>query len=133
MRKILFILICLPFIGYGQYKFSCEGVDSENWDPDTKKWNSLGNFDKNAASLFVVNEDETMIYHTTDKMKSVYYITENKNIDKENAVSYNTVSDAGNDYIFIFDYDFKEIKIINIFEDDPHDWYFIRWYVKSIF
>ena len=64
MRNLLFILLIIPFFGFGQLSFSCEGIDHETWDHDTRTWNHMGDFDKDAASLFVINDDQTMIYHT---------------------------------------------------------------------
>ena len=77
-----------------------------------------------------MNKDETMFVHTTPTMKSTYYVKD-KLSSEDNQFTYNVVSDAGNEYYYIFDVKNEEIKAIT--EDENGNSILIRWYVKSIF
>ena len=123
------MLLLIPFIGFGQVNFSCNFKEFCAWDKVSEDWKQDCNHFENNC-LFVMNEDETMFVHTTEKMKSTYYIKE-KLSSEDNQFTYNVVSDVGNKYFYIFDMKNKEVKAIS--EDENGNSVLIRWYVKSIF
>jgi hypothetical protein len=72
-----------------------------DWDSSTKEWKDCTT-DNDYNSLIVINDQQTMITHTTSDNKSVYYI-ESKSIiindEKERVWIYNVVSDTGTKYL----------------------------------
>jgi hypothetical protein len=77
-----------------------------------------------------MNEAETVFTHTTETIKSSYFVKSSE-YDKENDVyTYNVTSDVGNDYYYIFDLKNKEVRILITKEDTIE---LLRFYVKTIF
>ena len=59
-----------------------------------------------------MNKAETMFTHTTETMKSAYYV-ESKEYDEKNEVyTYFVTSDVGNKYDYIFDSKNKEVRVV---------------------
>ena len=82
------------------------------------------------ASLFVMNEEETMFTHTTPSMKTTYYVQESE-YDEENEVwTYDVISDVGNKYFFIFDPYANEIRVLADADDYET---MTRFLIKAIF
>tara|TARA_B100001059_G_scaffold232907_1_gene271696 strand:+ start:186 stop:575 length:390 start_codon:yes stop_codon:yes gene_type:complete len=129
MKKILLIILLIPFIGFSQTNFSCNFKEFCEWDEVSEKWKQDCNYFENHC-LFEMNKGETMFIHTTEKIKSTYYIKE-KLSAKDDQFAYNVVSDVGNEYFYLFDIKNKEVKAI--IEDENGNSVLIRWYVKSIF
>ena len=129
MKKILLILLFVPFIGHAQTSFSCNYKEFCDWDELNEVWERDCDYFENHC-LFEMNDAETMFIHTTEKMKSTYYVKE-KLSGKDNQFTYNVVSDVGNEYFYIFDIKNKEVKAIT--EDENGNSVLIRWYVKAIF
>jgi len=77
-----------------------------------------------------MNEAETVFTHTTETIKSSYFVKSSE-YDKENDVyTYFVTSDVGNDYYYIFDIKNKEVRILITKEDTIE---LLRFYVKAIF
>jgi hypothetical protein len=77
-----------------------------------------------------MNEAETVFTHTTETMKSSYFV-KSREYDKENDVyTYYVTSDVGNDYYYIFDLKNKEVRVLIKKEDKIE---LLRFYVKAIF
>ena len=121
--------LAMAFTAKAQVSFSC-------WHRERCSWNEdLGNFETECtgydeSSLFVMNESETMFTHTTESIKSTYYVNK-KEYDEENDVyTYEVTSDVGNKYYYIFDPKNKEIRVLA----DADDYNTLtRFYVKAIF
>jgi hypothetical protein len=134
MKRLLLLLFVVPIICFSQTSISCEYKEQCQWNQYEGNWYDCGNsYEDN--SLFVMNKDETMFTHTTSEIKSTYYVKKARYTqeDQENGFfAYDVVSDAGNEYYFIFDLENKEVKGVST-SGEQDDWYLIRWYVKSIF
>ena len=126
---IIAVLMATTFTVKAQVSFSCYHREYCSWIDALEDFESdCSGYDE--ASLFVMNEDETMFTHTTETMKSTYYVKD-KDYDENNDVwTYNVVSDAGNKYYYIFDPKNKEIRVLS--EADDYNT-LIRFYVKAIF
>ena len=134
MKKILLLLLFItPIICFSQTSFSCDLKEFCDWNEYKDTWEDDCNpFEYNC--LFVMNKDETMFVHTTETMKSTYYVKKSRSTQEEEdegLFTYDVVSDAGNKYYFIFDMANKEVKTIT--EDENGSSILIRYYVKSIF
>ena len=131
IKHLLLVLVfaAMTFTAKAQVSFSCYHREYCEWDDKMKTFSSeCTGYDE--PSLFVINEQETMFTHTTENIKSTYYVKE-KNYDENNEVwSYDVVGDAGNKYYYIFDPKNKEIRVLS--ERDDYTT-MIRFLVKAIF
>ncbi len=122
-------LMAMSFTVKAQISFSC-------WHREYCSWiEALEDYDTECqgydeASLFVMNDDETMFTHTTESIKSTYYVKEKKYDEKNDVYTYDVTSDVGNKYYYIFDPKNKEIRVLS--ESDDYNT-LIRFYVKAIF
>lgn len=83
------------FSSYGQSYFSCDYRQNCDWNSVTEEYDKCGD-SYEEASLFKINKDGTVITHTTDNIKSTYYIN-SKEYDKVNDIwIYDVTSDIGN-------------------------------------
>lgn len=120
------LLLCAN--AFSQTSFSCYYREYCPWNDETEEYEECSGFEE--ASLFVVNEEETMFVHTTETIKSSYYI-DKKEYDEENEVFvYNVTSDVGNKYIYIFDIPNKQIRVVIIKNESAQ---MARFYVKAMF
>lgn len=129
--NVLFVfLLCLfSKFTFSQSSFSCNYREYCNWNALTEEFENCEGYEE--ASLFVMNETETMFTHTIESMKSSYYVSE-KEYDSENDVhTYDVTSDVGNNYYYIFDIKNKEIRAV--FTNDDGNIMLIRFYVKAMF
>jgi hypothetical protein len=124
----LFLIFQTSALVYSQVSFSCTYREYCDWNNYTKKFENCEGYEE--SSLFVMNEAETVFTHTTETIKSSYFVKSSE-YDKENDVyTYNVTSDVGNDYYYIFDLKNKEVRILITKEDTIE---LLRFYVKTIF
>ena len=131
-KSLLFLLIFMAlaaFAANAQTSYSCTYREYCNWNE------KLGDYETECrgyeeSSLFVMNANKTLFTHTTEKMKSTYYVKKTEYREDYNVTLYYVVSDVGNEYVYIFDPDNKEIRCLA--EADDYDT-MIRFYVKAIF
>jgi hypothetical protein len=129
--KLFFLLTIILFFGVtisAQTSFSCHYREYCDWNESSEKFVNCKGSEE--ASLFVMNKDQTMFTHTTESMKSTYYVNEEEYDSEKELWFYTVTSDVGNKYIFIFDPNNKEIRAI-ITRDD--EMILLRFYVKAIF
>jgi len=125
---LLFIFIQTSALVYSQVSFSCTYREYCDWNNYTKKFENCEGYEE--SSLFVMNEAETVFTHTTETMKSSYFVKSSE-YDKENDVyTYYVTSDVGNEYYYIFDIKNKEVRVLITKEDTIE---LLRFYVKAIF
>lgn len=72
-----------------------------DWDANKKTFVNCNT--QNEKSMFELNADKTIITHTTNTMKSQYYIREKSFDSKDNTTTYITRSDSGLSRTFIMD------------------------------
>lgn len=119
----------MPTLIFCQTSFSCNYKEISVWNDATETFDvDVSAFENN--SLFVLNKDRTMFTHTTETLKSTYYITEREKED-EDIYLYFVISDVGNEYLYMFDFKNREVKATGNDKDD--NLYMIRYYVKAIF
>ena len=125
---LLFLIFQTSALVYSQVSFSCTYREYCDWNNYTKKFENCEGYEE--SSLFVMNEAETVFTHTTETIKSSYFVKSSE-YDKENDVyTYFVTSDVGNDYYYIFDIKNKEVRILITKEDTIE---LLRFYVKTIF
>tara|TARA_B100001250_G_scaffold386622_1_gene383313 strand:- start:4 stop:420 length:417 start_codon:yes stop_codon:yes gene_type:complete len=138
MKKLLFIipiiLFIIPITSFAQTSFSAEYREVCNWRPSDSKWEKKCNGGED-NSLFVMNEDLTMMTHTTSNLTSTYYVQEHRSSqeDIDNYLfTYDVISDVGNEYYLIIDGKHDEIKMVST-NGEESTWFMTRWYIKAIF
>lgn len=126
-----FVILTLSAIqANAQVSLSCTYREYCEWNDYTKDFESDCNGYED-VSLFVMNESETLFTHTTETMKSTYYVNE-KEYDNINEVfTYSVTSDVGNEYYYIFDLKNKEVRAV--FVNDEGKTILLRFNVKAIF
>jgi hypothetical protein len=125
---LLFLVLQTSALVYSQVSFSCTYREYCDWNNYTEKFENCEGYEE--SSLFVMNEAETVFTHTTETMKSSYFV-KSREYDKENDVyTYYVTSDVGNDYYYIFDLKNKEVRVLIKKEDKIE---LLRFYVKAIF
>ena len=129
MRTKLFILLAILFGATtwvnAQTSFSCSGFETCILDDDLDPVDCA---ETKTPCLFVVNEAETVITHTTESDKTIFYVT--KREVKETMITYTVKSDDGDDFFFMFMLEGEEILLY--FEDDDED-YLVTFTVKAVF
>ena len=133
MKKIiiLFIAITSAFTTFSQTSLSCTYRETCLWLPSIQKWSTdCSGYEE--SSLFVVNDDETVFIHTTEDIKSSYYVT-SKESGEDGMFTYYVMSDVGNKYFVVIDTNSKELKFVDTSDDDSSKWRLVRWYIKAIF
>lgn len=135
MKKIKYLFISSFFFiapilsSQGQVSFSCTYREYCNWNKYAKEFDDCSGYDD--VSLFVMNKAETLFEHTTDNIKSTYYVKSSEYDKKNDVYVYDVTSDVGNAYTFIFDPKNKEIRAL--FSDKNNKLKLLRFYVKAIF
>jgi hypothetical protein len=131
MKKSIFVTVVVFILGVtvkAQTSYSCYYREYCQWNSETKKFENCEG--SKESSLFEMNEKETMFTHTTESLQSSYYV-KSKKYDAENKVWLYTVkSDVGNSYVYVFDAESKQIKVLITSGDEIK---MVRFYVKSIF
>ena len=130
--KRTILLLTLVIFGLtnvnAQASFSCVKRSYCYWNASTEKYGDCSGYDEN--SLFVMNKDETMFTHTTETIKSTYYVDSKEYDEKNDVYTYNVTSDVGNKYFYIFDVKNKEIRAV--FKKDAKT-VLLTFTVKSMF
>ena len=76
----------------------------------TEELEHQSGYDEN--SMFKINIELTMFEHTTPDISSSYYVSNSEYDEDEETLSMDVVSDVGNSYIYIFDIDDKQIRVL---------------------
>ena len=130
MKQLLFIAILsvFSFISAAQTRISCKSRETCCWNVDSEQFDICSDavFDN---SLFVMNENEDMLVHKTSDMTSTYYVTTSES--EEDYITYEVVSDVGNEYTVIFDVQRMLVKFMGT--DDEGDIYLTMYAIKSVF
>ena len=128
MKKIglLLAFVCLSTIGFSQIYFSCDQREECDWDGETEEFVNCEKWED--YTMFKLNADASMFTHTTDKLKSVYYVESNSYDEEYDVYTYDVVSDVGNKYYWIIDLKNDEIRLL---PTDKDVIYLVRFYVKK--
>ena len=131
IKHLLLVLAftAMAFTAKAQVSFSCYYREVCAWNESKGQYEDecIGH---DEASLFVMNEEETMFTHTTSSLKTTYYVQESEYDDKNEVWTYDVVSDVGNKYYFIFDPYANEIRVLADADDYET---MTRFLVKAIF
>ena len=113
MKKILaiFILLFLGMVGVAQLRVYTAEYEICFRDDVTGLYSDC-RYDTNFISGFVFNDLKTSFEHSTynNNLTSTYYIDSTINEVEQNV--YYTISDQGNKYLFIFNYEEEEVVYI---------------------
>jgi hypothetical protein len=126
MKKIiLFFLLGITSLTIkSQTSFSTDQTTVCRWDDVNEKFVDCLDYD--VSTLIEMAENESLFIHTTNTIKSTYYI-KSRQYNKETKVrTYDVVSDVGNYYTFFFD---PEKYLIKCLSKD----YLIIYRVKNVF
>jgi hypothetical protein len=131
MKKILLLL----FFGFfycsvinAQVSFSCIYRQYCHWNPDSEEFENCEGYEE--SSLFVLSENETMFTHTTESLKSTYFVT-SKEYDADKEIwTYDVTSDVGNDYYYIFDPKNKQVRAVFVQDGET---LMVIFTVKAVF
>lgn len=130
MKKILILsILCLSTLSaIAQTSISCKSRETCWWNADSEQFDLCSDvvFDN---SLFVMNANEDMLTHKTSEMTSTYYVTSSES--EEDFITYEVVSDVGNEYTVIFDVQRMLVKFIGT--DEEEDIYLTMYAIKSVF
>ncbi|MFA0960252.1 hypothetical protein AB9P05_00440 [Roseivirga sp. BDSF3-8] len=107
---------------------SCYYREYCNWNNYTKKFEDCDGYEE--ASLFKLNDNETMLTHVIEDRETTYYISSSKRDVQYDVWTFNATSDTGNDYYFVLDPKNKQVRIV--FKSDG-EMKMVRFYVKAIF
>ena len=113
MKKAIFIFILSTLITSAieaQTSFSCTYREYCHWNQGKGDYEDCQGYEEN--SLFVMSENETMFTHTTETIKSTYYVTSNEYNEEKDIWTYDVTSDVGNDYYYIFDPKNNQIRAV---------------------
>lgn len=129
--KLLLLLFFLSFItqySYSQVNMSCNYREVCSYDYNTEGYDNCYKYEEN--SLFEINEEETVMIHTTETIKSAYYI-KSKSVDTDAGIwSYNVTSDVGNEYTYMINPSEKVIGTMS--KDKNGKSYVVVFHVKAI-
>lgn len=126
---ILFTFVfSMGFLAQAQTSFSCGTRTTCLLDKNDDIKNCS---EKDESSLFVFNDNVTMITHTTESNKTVYYIKESEHDEEDNSFTFEVVSENGNDYVFFVFPNDEQIAVY--FVDDEGDKYVVLFEIKAIF
>ena len=125
---IFTFLFAMGFFTQAQTSFSCTTRTTCLLD----EYGEIDNCsEKSESSLFVFNEAVTMITHTTESNKTVYYINDNEYDEEDNSFTFDVTSENGNDYTF---YVFPDDNYIaaHFVDKDDNTWVIV-FKIKKIF
>ena len=105
----IFAMLC-PVFCEAQYYFSTTHRDYYKYNDLTEDFDKVSGYDEN--SMFKINENLTMFEHITPNMTSTYYVTNSSFDEDDGQLSLNVTSDVGNEYLYIFDINDNEIRVL---------------------
>jgi mRNA-degrading endonuclease HigB of HigAB toxin-antitoxin module len=122
------ILCVFSLISTAQTSITCKSRETCWWNVESEVFDICSDavFDN---SLFVMNENEDMLVHKTSDMTSTYYVTSSES--EEDYITYEVVSDVGNEYTVFFDVQNMLVKFMGT--DDEGDIYLTMYAIKSVF
>jgi hypothetical protein len=127
MKKFL-MFVGIAFMSatsFSQVYFSCDYREECDWNNDKEKFENCEKWED--FSMFRLNADASMFTHTTEKLKSVYYVESNAYDEENDVYTYDVISDVGNKYFWIIDLNNSEIRLL---PTDKDVIYMVRFYVK---
>lgn len=111
-----------------QTSLSCNYRQYCDWNVTTDKFENCKGYED--TSLFVMNEAETMFTHTTETVKTTYFV-DSKEYDKVNDVyTYEVTSDTGKNYYYVFDIKGEQVRVVL---DEKGKTKLIIFTVKTVF
>ena len=130
MKSIILILgiICSFIDVKAQTSFSIYYNEYCVWNEGNQLYENCKGHQEN--SLFILNKNETMFTHTTETIKSTYYIKSTEYNKEKEFWLYHVISDVGNKYVYIFDIKNKEIKAVGLNDGKMK---LVTFLIKAIF
>lgn len=124
--SLVFVFLTAHVVFSQQVYFSCNYREECDWNNSEETFDNCEKWEN--YSMFKLNNDASMFTHTTDDMKSVYYVESSEYDEEYDVYTYNVVSDAGNKYYWIIDLTNSEIRLMPL---DSDNIYLVRFYIKK--
>ena len=112
----LLAIVSIQFTTTAQTSFSCSYREYCPWNENLETFDNCEGYEE--SSLFVMNERETMLTHTTETITSTYYLRNGESDSEYDVITFDATSDVGNEYFFVFDPDNKEIRLVYTRDDE---------------
>ena len=129
MIKLLFVfsLALISFVQLqAQINISCNYRETCLYNEETEKFDICDKEEEN--SLFKINADMSVITHTTETIKSAYYVEKQSTDQETGIIELTVVSDVGNEYVYFIDIENKEVRIA---AKSDGQIILIRFYIKK--
>ena len=129
------ILVILAFVVFNLNATAQTYVSSDKrqtcyWDDASQKLSVCDN-EEAFVSMFTLNADETMFVHTTEKLKSSYYVKGKTFNSEADVYTYDVMSDVGNKYQFILGKSSVNFVILSIGHAENKDDYIMKFPIKK--
>lgn len=124
----VFTFIFMGYVAQAQTSFSCGNRTICQLDEYDEIEDCT---EQKESSLFVFNEALTMITHTTETNKTVYYINDSEYDDEDNSYTFYVTSENGKNYTFFI---FPDDDVIAVyFTDEDYDSWVVLFEIKTVF
>ena len=127
LLMMIFAFCLLTHVADAQIFVTCTHRDYYKYNEATEEFDYSNGYDEN--SMFKINSNITMFEHITPDMSSTYYVNESDFNKEEKKLTLDVVSDVGNEYKYIFDFEGEKVTVA-ITRDD--DLYAVVFTVKRI-
>ena len=134
MKKLIFTLTLAVICSVGmkaQQTLSATYRSYCTWNDTIKKFNSNCP-GKEESSLFEFTKNESMFIHTIAEMKSTYYIKSKEWDAKNEVMTYDVLSDIGNEYFVVVDIKHKDAKEVRIAYVSNGTTIMVRFTIKEV-
>jgi hypothetical protein len=120
------LLTCCLTTAFAQVNISCDSREICKYNAETEDFEDCNKYEEH--SIFKINADETMFIHTTETIKSAYYIKE-KTQDEDGIWTLTVQSDVGNNYIYFLDLKNDQVVVAAKIDDELK---MIKFHVKKV-
>ena len=132
MKNIITLLALLIISSqslFSQTKISTDERMDGVWSYATEKWEVVKQ-NNDDHTYFEFNEDFTFLTHKTSSAVSVYKIDLQEYDDKHNHYNFAAVSEVGNKYNMIVDYENRRIRFI--YKDSDEQMRIVQHHIKDL-
>lgn len=131
--KNITTLIILTIIGFhnltAQTKIEADERMDGIWSNSTEKW-ELVNQTGDDTTYFEFNDNFTFLTHKTESITSIYKLTLKNYNSEHNHYNFTAVSDSGNEYNMIIDYENRRIRFI--YKDNKENMRLVQHRIKDL-
>ncbi len=133
MKNVTSLLILAIIIGFQSLTAQTRIATDERldgvWSNSKEKWEVVDQND-DSNTYFEFKDNFTFLTHKTKTITSIYKITLKNYDNKHNHYSFNAVSDSGNEYNMIVDYENRRIRFI--YKDNKENMRLVQHHIKDL-